>query len=630
MPVFATSCTLVPLDCEATDMSCNPALLARLGLLLSGNITTSTTILRSDINHDGYSDRIVGANANNGAGAADKGAAYVFYGGASGPVSHPTSASAYSCTGAPDCTAVQNPENEGTGSFGQSASAVGDVNGDGFDDVIVGAHNNQGTGAADKGAAYIFYGSATGITPHQLSAVLYTCTGPPDCTVIQNPDNETTGNFGWSVSGAGDVNNDGFDDLIVGALLNQGAGAANKGAAYIFYGSSTGITSHALSSAAYSCTGPPDCTVIANPDDIAGQFGYSVKEAGDVNKDGFDDVIVGAWGNQGVGVAGKGAAYIYYGSSSGITTHSLAVLTYTCSGPPDCTVIQNPDNEVSGNFGLGVGGAGDVNGDGFDDVVVGARGNQGVGAAGKGAAYIYYGTASGITSHPLSAATYTCSGPPDCTVIQNPENESNGFYGHDVATAGDLNRDGFADVIINAYQNNGVGAADKGMAFVHYGSASGITSHPESASTYTCSGPPDCTAIQNPDNESTGIFGFSISGAGDVNKDGYGDVIIAARNNQGVGILNKGAAYFFYGGPAGLTSHPVSAAPYSCSGPPDCTVVQNPVNESGGAFGYSVGFIDIPLLRSRIEQLCTDALFHLDTALLRFAAVGFISSGGIR
>jgi|JI10StandDraft_1071094.scaffolds.fasta_scaffold63931_2 ssDNA-binding Zn-finger/Zn-ribbon topoisomerase 1 len=474
-----------------------------------------------------------------------------------------------------------------------------DANGDGYADVVVGTRlNDGGTGALNKGTAYIFYGSDAGVTSHPLTNSPYTCSGYPDCTEIQNPLHEANGSFGIAVGFSGDTNGDGYADLVVGASGNDGgAGASSKGAAYIFYGSASGITSHPLTSSNYNCSGYPDCTVIQNPIDQGGNFGNAVSFSGDTNGDGYDDVIVGGYRNDGgTGAGAKGAAYIFYGSASGVTSHPITNVAYTCSGSPDCTVIQNPIDESTGYFGYTVAFSGDTNGDDYADVIVGGyRNDGGTGALEKGAAYIFYGSASGITSHPITSSPYTCSGYPDCTVVQNPLHEANGSFGSSVSFAGDTNGDGYADVIIGARQNDGgTGAIDKGAAYIFYGSASGISSHPLTNSPYTCSGYPDCMVIQNPLDEPNGLFGDSVSFSGDTNSDGFADVIVGAKTNDGgMGAIDKGAAYIFYGSASGITPHPLTNSPYTCSGYPDCTVIQNPLHEAAspnGDFGNSVSF----------------------------------------
>ena len=166
--------------------------------------------------------------------------------------------------------------------FGISVSGAGDVNGDGFADVIVGAYLND-AGGGNAGRAYVYYGG-----PAADAVADLTLTG------------EAAGDeFGISVSGARDVNGDGFADVIVGANLND-AGGGEAGRAYVYYG---GPGADAVA----------DLTLTG---EAAGdQFGYSVSGAGDVRGDGFADVIVGASLNDAGGLF-AGRAYVYYGGPS--------------------------------------------------------------------------------------------------------------------------------------------------------------------------------------------------------------------------------------------------------------------------------------------------------------------------
>lgn len=628
-------------------------------LSANGNAGRQACVKRSfilqanrDVNADGYADVVVGAIGNTGSGAsggqansgiANKGAVYVFYGSSEGIKRHEENPTPYYCVGPPDCTVMANPDNFG-GYFGSAVSFAGDANGDGFADIVIGASSNSGAGSAggqsastatNKGAAYVFYGSKTGITRHDESASPYFCGGPPDCTVITNPD-DFGGAFGSSVASAGDVNGDGFLDIVIGAQNNTGASASSpqtasaavgKGSVYIYYGSENGYQLHAEGSTTYYCGSTSDCTVVANPDDFGGKFGASVSYAGDVNADGYDDIIVGAYANDGsasaggqvAGPANKGAAYVFYGSPTGITKHDEGPTPYFCGGGPDCTVVQNPDN-YGGYFGGAVANAGDLNGDGISDVVIAAKRNDGTGAAGgqtigasqKGAVYVFFGSATGIVLHSESTSPYYCSGLPDCTVAQNPDNNGLGNFGDSVSGLGDANADGFADIFVGAGQNNGAsaaggqiaGASAKGAAYVFYGSSTGIALHAENSTAYYCSGFPDCTVVQNPDNRSSGTFGRKVSAAGDINADGFADAIAGGASNYGLnaaggqtlGATSKGAAYAFFGSVSGITRHDENATPYYCGGPPDCTVIQNPDNVTSGNFGYSVGSL-APALR---------------------------------
>ncbi|UCE19787.1 MAG: FG-GAP repeat protein, partial [Gemmatimonadota bacterium] len=219
----------------------------------------------------------------------------------------------------------------GMTNFGYSVSGASDVNGDSYDDVIVGSPGYNG----GTGRAYVYFGAAT-------------MDNIADVTL----DGEGTGNsFGFSVSGAGDVNNDGYDDVIVGAdRYNSWTGRA-----YVYFGAAS-----MDNIADVTCTG----------EGTDNYFGFSVSGAGDVNNDGYDDVIVGAFGYNST----TGRAYVYLGAAS-----------------MDNTADVTLDGEGTVNhFGISVSGAGDVNNDGYDDVIVGAGGHN----SATGRTYVYLGAAS--------------------------------------------------------------------------------------------------------------------------------------------------------------------------------------------------------------------------------------------
>ena len=158
--------------------------------------------------------------------------------------------------------------------YGTSVASAGDVNGDGYSDIIVGAYGYN----SNTGRAYIYYG---GLIPH------YT----PD--IVLNGESSTDSKFGFSVSTAGDVNGDGYSDVIVGASYYN----SNTGRAYIYYG---GVSMNNVAD------------VIMTGEAINNYFAWSVSNAGDVNGDGYSDIITGAYGYS----SNTGRAYIYYGGAS--------------------------------------------------------------------------------------------------------------------------------------------------------------------------------------------------------------------------------------------------------------------------------------------------------------------------
>ncbi|MEI8259354.1 MAG: VCBS repeat-containing protein, partial [Deltaproteobacteria bacterium] len=363
---------------------------------------------------------------------------------------------------------------------GSSWGTTFDANGDGLADLVVGAPG----ASANTGRAYAYLSTASGL-PASPSTTL----GGPD---------GANGNFGGALSSAGDVNGDGFADLLVAADSVD----VFAGRVYVYPGGTAGLAAS------------PALTLLA-PDGAYGHFGSSVASAGDVNGDGFADVVVGARSAASL----SGRAYLYLGSGAGLAT--LPALTLL---PPDSM----------GSFGCSVTGAGDVNGDGFGDLAIGAYGvNSSVGRA-----YLYLGGAAGIGALPGVA-------------LVGPDG-SYGNFGGSLAPADDVNGDGLADLVVGAY---GV-AMSAGRAYVYLGTASGVSSVPS-------------VTLIAPDGAG-GHFGTSVSGAGDSNGDGFADLVIGA---DGVGT-STGRVYRYLGSATG-----VSTAPWITFTGPDGT---------SGFFGGSV------------------------------------------
>jgi hypothetical protein len=482
----------------------------------------SSVSTAGDVNGDGYADVIVGAPGydNDETG---EGRTYLFLGSAGGL----TGASAWTAEG-----------NQTSASFGRSVSTAGDVNGDGYADVIIGArlHDN---GQLNEGRAYVYHGSAVGLSASagwtadgdQGGAVLGSsvstagdvngdgyadiivgaleydngqtaegrayvyhgsATGPSTTADWIAESNQAFAFFGISVSIAGDVNGDGYDDVIVGADSYDN-GQLDEGRTFVYHGSGTGLSD------------TPDWTAESN--ESAVQFGCSVSTAGDVNGDGYADVVVGA-DRYDDGEVDEGRAYVYHGSAAGL------------SAIPDWTAESNGGSAL---FGQSVSSAGDVNGDGYADVIIGAVYYDN-GESLEGRAYLYHGSGDGLNT----TADWIAEG-----------NQVGAFFGQSVSTAGDVNGDSYADVIIGADGYDNV-ETEEGMVFVFHGSSAGLSAIP------------DWTAESN---QSIAYFGDSVSTAGDVNGDGYADVIIGALGYDNVEI-GEGRAYLYYGSAAGLSTTP--------------------------------------------------------------------------
>jgi hypothetical protein len=364
--------------------------------------------------------------------------------------------------------------NQANADFGYSVASAGDVNGDGYGDVIVGAPYYEG-GMRDEGAAFVYHGSATGISTTAAAMV---------------ESNQIDGLMGRSVASAGDVNRDGYGDVIVGIWQLEN-GENSEGGFHIYHGSAAGMNTTAAA-------------VVESNQEYA-YMGYSLASAGDVNADGYSDVIVGArlFDN---GEDGEGAAFIYHGSATGINTTAAAMVE---------------GNQTFAVLGISVASAGDVNSDGYSDVIVGADLYDN-GETDEGAAFVYHGSATGINT---TAAAMVES------------NQQAAQMGFSVASAGDVDGDGYSDIIVGVFRYDN-GETEEGAAFVYHGSATGINT--------------TATAVIE-SNILNANMGISVAGAGDINGDGYSDIIVGA-NQYSNGEAEEGAAFIYHGSATGINT----------------------------------------------------------------------------
>jgi hypothetical protein len=472
-----------------------------------------------DVNGDGYADVIVGALFYD-AGQTDEGAAFVFRGSASGIANSNPATSGVA-------RLESNQGSPNPSQFSYSVASAGDVNGDGYADVIVGAPFYD-AGQTDEGAAFVFLGSSSGIAN----------SNPATPNVARLESNQSNAVLGASVAGAGDVNGDGYADVIVGANFYN-SDQTDDGAAFVFLGSASGVGSG----------NPATASATFESDQGLSHFGLSVAGAGDVNGDGYADVIVGAQ-RYAADTANEGAAFVFLGGAAAIK-----------SGGPGSANSWLQSGQDSSELGWSVAGAGDVNGDGYSDVIVGAR-KYDNGHIDEGAAFVFLGSATGVVA----------IGSPGNAASRIEPDQANAHLGESVAGAGDVNGDGYADVIVGAPKYDSGSGNGEGAALIFHGSATGIEA----------AGNPTNARARIEGNQGGALLGGSVASAGDVNGDGYGDVIVGA-----VGYTNgpnEGAAFVFLGGPAGLGNGTPANA--------DARIQSDQPNSGLGASVASAGDVD--------------------------------------
>ena len=329
-----------------------------------------------------------------------------------------------------------------------------DLDGDGYSDVVAASFRFDAAWD-EEGIVVVHFGGPTGATGAR--ALSFPSPGPDRA------------HFGYAISSAGDLDGDGFADLIVGAPGIDQAGARG-GSVFVYRGGTTPSTT-------------PSVTLRNPASQSAGSFGESATHAGDLNGDGFGDLAVAApW--QDAGASNEGSVFVYHGSTSLVAT------------TPD-RAIDSPRNMAQGLFGATLAGRGDHDGDGYADLVVGAPNHPHVsGEIFVGMVFVYPGSASGV------AAVASTS-------LDSPVAVRDGYFGKSLAMA-DVDGDGRADLLVAAPDHTVDDALD-GAVYLYRGRASGIS-------------PTHSQRLDHPSGIQFGRFGYSIAQLGDLDGDGRDEV----------------------------------------------------------------------------------------------------------
>ncbi len=390
-----------------------------------------------DINGDGIDDLIIGAG-NADANGNRSGQSYVVFGSKGGFDAQLNLSTLNGNNGF-----AINGINPGDYS-GCSVSSAGDINGDGLDDLIIGASLADPNGDG-SGQSYVVFGSKGGFGA-QLNLSILNGTNGFAINGI-NPDDR----LGISVSSAGDINSDGIDDLIIGAFDADPNGLLS-GQSYVVFGSKGGFSAQLNLSILNGTNGFAINGI--NPLD---QSGSSVSSAGDINSDGIDDLIIGAFDADANGNS-SGQSYVVFGGKGGF---SAQLNLSTLNGTNGFAINGINPNDLSGSS---VSSAGDINGDGIDDLIIGASfaSNISDSRSYSGQSYVVFGNKGGFSAQ-LNLSTL--NGTNGFAINGINPNDLSGFS---VSSAGDINGDGIDDLIIGA-RNAGPNSNRSGQSYVIFG-----------------------------------------------------------------------------------------------------------------------------------------------------------------
>ena len=417
---------------------------------------------------------------------------------------------------------------------GRFISAAGDVNADGYDDIIVASVLADPFGRTDAGICYVLFGSLAGL-PSVIDLASFVTSASAGFRILGPVEHHEVG---VSVSGLGDVNGDGVDDIILGSYTTDWSGVG-----YVIFGrnvtdGSSGASTFADIDLLAFVSDPSIGFRImgAAPDDYSSNF---VGKAGDVNADGIDDIVVGAPRSDPGGRSRAGTTYVIFGRdvAGGATAFVDINLSTFVSGPLGFLVLGANAGDFSGNPVRTVG---DVNADGIDDLIIGAPSYD----TGRGASYVIFGrdVANGVTAFgDIELSSVTTGSTVGFRVI----GAAAAGVLHYINTAGDINNDGVEDIVLGSYSIDltNPDRRNVGIAYVIFGRniASGAPAFGDiELSNMVTSASTGFRMIGAAANDNAG---YSVSSAGDINDDGIADIAVGAFGSQS----DAGTSYVIYG-----------------------------------------------------------------------------------
>ncbi|WP_205872726.1 Ig-like domain-containing protein [Limnohabitans planktonicus] len=539
----------------------------KYGIAINGFETNTGSVAGiGDINGDGYEDMMIGASYADQGAITNAGQGYVVFGrSALTSVSLSQIASGTSTNGFGINSVLTNTY------AGSVVAKAGDVNGDGLGDMIINAQNTTIGTQTGAGRSFVIFGKTSGTNIELSSMNVVASANPANAVGFVINGHCTADHSSHSVSGGGDVNGDGLDDLIVSTAYANSPTADMGGVTYVVYGKSSAnavdlsqIAPAVSVQATSNFVGTGGFAIVNLNATTQLTLGWQSDFAGDVNGDGLADILVTAPGNDVNGGTDNGAAYVIYGKSSNNTIVKVSALQTGAS--TEGFSIYGASG--FGFFGYSAAGAGDVNGDGLDDLVIGSYNNNANGLTSAGQAFVVFGKSGGVTVQASSIM------PTDVSVAQAATTvgvggfgiagmEASGQLGMTVYGAGDVNGDGLSDILVAASAADSAVGTGAGSVYVIYGRTDTTIVQVSDLSTkqqgFVINGGCASEALGN-----SGVAGittvtsgvnahFEPLGFGDFNGDGFSDIMLGSVLSD-IGGTDVGRVYVVFGGMSEVTS----------------------------------------------------------------------------
>ncbi len=469
-----------------------------------------------DLDGDDVIDIAVGANFDDNGGT-DRGAVHISFLNSNGSLKSTIEIN--------DSTA-NGPSLADSDSYGISIASLGDLDGDGVNDIAVGAAADD-QGGADRGAVHISFLNANGSVKNTVEINSSTANGPS----LQNGDL-----YGISIASLGDIDGDGVTDIAVGAIADAGAGTL-RGAVHISFLNANGSVKNTVEINDSTANGPS----LADSD----QYGFSIASLGDLDGDGVPEILVGAVSDDGSG-SSRGAAHLSFLNSNGSLKSTVEINDATTNGPSLGDFDQ---------YGGSVASLGDSDGDGVLNIAVGAPSDNGAGSI-RGVVHI---SALAFIRQSLEVNN---------TAPNGPSLALGDDYGISIVSLGDLDGDSVADIAVGA-RSDDEGGADRGAVHISFQNSNSNPKSTVEINSSTANGPSLADGDQ---------YGTSIALLGDMDGDGVVDIVVGAPLDD-EGGNDRGAVHISYLNANGSVKSTVEINDSTANGP-------NLANDD--RYGYSV------------------------------------------